>query len=160
MYWWNLRAAKRQLSAQAPGARELLPYLIAVAILEGFIVEFSFLTPAQEDPGSPRVWLVAAGSVLLTVLGCVYVYHRNGGAGGRQFLERLLVLGWVSGVRYMAFLALALALFFGLGVALYPALGEALGDWADILMSLASAAFYLYLGHHIGDLARTASKEG
>jgi hypothetical protein len=154
MYWWNLRAAKRELGAGAAGSRALLPYVIAFAMFETFVMEFSFLTPAQEDPASARVWLIALGSAVITALGCVYAYHRNGGAGGAQFLERLLVLGWVTGVRYTAFMALALVLFVGLVVALYPPAGDRMMAWSDVLFLLAGPVFYLYLGHHIGDLAR------
>src|SRR4051794_11027223 len=123
MYWWNLRAAKSELGAGAPGSRALLPYVVAFAMFETFVMEFSFLTPAQEDPTSARVWLIALASAAITAFGCVYAYYCNGGARGTQFLERLLVLGWVTGVRYAAFMALALVLFVGLVVALYPAAG-------------------------------------
>lgn len=153
MYWWNLRAAKSELRAGAPGARALVPYLIAAASVQGLIVEFSFLLPAQEEPTSARVWLAAGVSIAITVAGCLYVYRRNGGAAGTNLLERLLVLGWVAGVRYTAFLILALAVFFGLAVALYPEAGEAAGEWSDEAFMLASAGFYLYLGRHIRDLA-------
>lgn len=157
MYWWNVRAAKSELRAGAPGARALLPYLVAVATIEGLMVEFSFLLPAQEEPTSARVWLAAGVSVAITVAGCLYVYRRNGGAAGTNLLERLLVLGWVVGVRYTAFLFLGVALFFGLAVAIYPEAGRAAGEWSAEAFMLASAGFYVYLGRHIRDLA--ASQE-
>jgi hypothetical protein len=150
MYWWNLRAAKRELNEATPGSRRLLPYVMALAILETLVVEFSFLLPAHEDLGL-RVWLFAAASVLVTALGCLYVYQRNGGAGGKQFLERILVLGWITGIRYTMFMMLAVVLFFGLAV---PLLGEELASWTDVLFLLATPIFYLYLGRHVGDLAR------
>ncbi|HZR71030.1 MAG TPA: hypothetical protein VFB01_18475 [Burkholderiales bacterium] len=158
MYWWNLRAAKRELGAGAPGARRLLPYVIAFAAVEGLIVEFSFLLPAQQNLTSARVWLAAGISIAITVAGCLYVYRRNGGAAGTTLLERLLVLGWVAGVRYTVFVLLALAVFFGIAVALYPEVGDAAGEWSDEAFMLASAGFYLYLGRHVGDHA--AAKEG
>jgi hypothetical protein len=79
---------------------------------------------------------------------------RNGGAGGGQFLERLLALGWVAGMRFIAFAVLAMALFFGLVVALYPAVWEAIEEWADFIFLLGTPLFYAYLGRHVGDLAR------
>jgi len=153
VYWWNLRAAKGELRAGALGARRVLPYLLAVAIVESVTTELSFLTPSQEDPTSARVWLIAFAGAAVTVLGCVYVYIRNGGASGVQFLERLFVLGWVTGMRYGAVSVLAVALFFGLVVPFVPEAGEAAGEWADVLFLLAAVAYYLYLGRHVGQLA-------
>jgi hypothetical protein len=160
MYWWNLRAAKRDLAAQAPGARGLLPYLLGFAVVESVTTELSFLTPSQEDPASARVWLTAFAGAAITVLGCVYAYFRNGGATGTQFLERLLVLGWVAGVRYTACVVLGTVLFFGLVVALYPQIGDAAMEWADVLYLAAALAFYLYLGRQVGGLARASNSYG
>jgi hypothetical protein len=156
MYWWNLRAAKSELAAGAPGPRRLLPYVLAFAILEGLTTELSFLTPSQEDLASARVWGVALAAVAITASGCVYAYFRNGGAAGTQFLERLFVLGWVTGVRYGFFVGVAVMLFFGLVVSFRPEIGEAAGAWADVLFLLASLGYYLYLGRHVGQLARVS----
>ena len=156
MYWWNLRAATRELAAGPPGARRLLPYVLAFAILESVTTELSFLTPSQEDPSSARVWLLALAGALVTVLGCVYVYFRNGAAAGTQFLERLFVLGWVTGVRYAVLGGLALVLFFGLAVAAWPQVGEAAGEWTDEAFLLAALVYWLYLGRHVGRLARVS----
>ncbi len=155
MYWWRLEAAKRELAA-GPGPRQLLPYVLAFAILESVTTELSFLTPSQEDPSSPRMWLLALAGAAVTAAGCVYAYVRNGGAMGTQFLERLFVLGWVTGVRYTVVVALAVALFFGLVVAIWPRAGEALGGWTDEAFLLAALAYWLYLGRHIGRLARVS----
>jgi hypothetical protein len=156
MYWWRLEAAKRELAAGTPGPRAVLPYLLAFAVLESVTMELSFLTPAQEDPASARVWLVALAGAAITALGCVYAYVRNGGAAGKQFLERLFVLGWVTAVRYGFFLGVGVMLFFGLVVAFRPEIGEAAGAWADPLFLLAALAYWLYLGHHLGRLARVS----
>jgi hypothetical protein len=150
MYWWNLRAAKRELSEATPASRRLLPYVMALAVLETLVIELSFMVPAQGEFGL-RIGLFAVASAVVTALGCLYVYRRNGGAGGKQFLERILVLGWITGIRYTAFMALAIVLFFGLAV---PLLGEEIANWTDVLYLLATPVFYLYLGRHIGDLAR------
>lgn len=156
MYWWRLEAAKRELAAGTPGPRAVLPYLLAFAILESVTMELSFLTPSQEDPASARVWAVALAGAAITVGGCVYAYVRNGAAAGTGFLERLFVLGWVTGVRYTVFLGLAVILYFGLVVALWPQAGEALGGWTDEAFLLAQPAYWLYLGRHIGRLARVS----
>src|SRR5437868_8233985 len=49
-----------------------------------------------------------------------YVYRRNGGAAGRRLLERFLVLGWVTGIRYMVYLLIAFGAFVAFAAMLPP----------------------------------------
>jgi len=152
MYWWNLRAAKRDLSARPLDSRQLLPYLLALVILETIVVEFAFLAPSSQDLGA-RQWFFASATVVVTVLGCLYVYRQNGGATGQRFLERFLVLGWVTGIRVTVFV-----FFCFLGILflaeLSPLLSGGLENWIDTVLGPFVFIYYLYLGHHVGSLAR------
>src|SRR5437868_8783952 len=80
-----------------------------------------------------------------------YVYRRNGGAAGRRLLERFLVLGWVTGIRYMVYMLIAFGVFVAFAAALPPIV-----NWigTDVVFELVSPVFYLYLGHHVGQIAR------
>lgn len=150
MYWWNLRAAKRELSGEPLNSRQLLPYILAFAILETALINFTFLGSASGSVGIWQ-WVLVLASILLAALGCFYVYRQNGGAKGKRLLERFLVLGWVTGNRYMLFLLLGLVIFIALAAVL-PSVSK--GVLSDIVFELANPIFYLYLGHHVGDLAR------
>jgi len=152
MYWWNLQAAKRDLSAEPLDSRQLLPYLLAFVILETIVVEFSFLAPSSQYLGV-RQWFLASATVVVTVLGCSYVYRQNGGAAGQRFLERFLVLGWVAGIRITVFVFLGLLVVLFLSE-LSPVLSEGIENGADIVMGPLVLIYYLYLGYHVGSLAR------
>jgi len=151
MYWWSLRAAKLALSGEPLGSRQLLPYVLVFSILETGVLEFSFFGEPSQDFGVRR-WLLGSLSILLTAFGCYYVYRQNGGAKGERFLERFLVLGWITGIRYMVFMFLGIMVFYGIAAVL-PSIGSGVG--ADVVFELASPIFYLYLGHHVGNLARS-----
>jgi len=152
MYWWNLRAAKRELSAEPLDSRRLLPYLLALLLLETLVVEFAFLAPSSQDLGV-RQWFLASASVVVTVLGCLYIYRQNGGATGQRFLVRFLVLGWVTGIRITVFAFLGFLGLLLLGEAI-PVLTVGVENWADVIFGLFTLIYYLYLGHHLGSLAR------
>jgi len=153
VYWWNVSAAKRDLSGEPLGSRQLLPYLLAFFVLESVTVEVSFLMSGAESAGL-RQWLVSAIFVGLTALGCFYVYRKNGGANGERLLERFLVLGWVTGIRFMACMCLAIALLTTFDL---DTLAEAS---IDIIALLLTAAYYAYLGHQVGALATAGGSSG
>ncbi len=155
MYWWNLQAVKRELTGEPLTSRQLLPYLLAVMVLEALVVEFSFLGPSSQDLGV-RQWAVASASVVVTVFGCLYIYRQNGGASGTRLLERFLVLGWVTGIRVtvVVFFAFLILLFLADQV---PTISEGLEKLSDIAIELLVLIYYVYLGHHVGSLARPQS---
>ena len=155
MYWWNLRAAKSELTGEPLSSRQLLPYLLAIVVLETLVVEFSFLAPSSQDLGA-RQWVFASASVMVTVLGCLYLYRQNGGPNGERFLERFLVLGWVTGIRVVVvvFFAFLVLLFLA---DLVPTINQGIENLADIGGGLLLLIYYAYLGHHLGSLARSQS---
>ena len=151
MRWLNLQAAKRDLRGEPLTSRLLLPYLVALSVMEAIVIYSSVFTPERTHP-SVGLYLREVASLLLTAIGVYYVYRRNGGAVGHRLLERFLVLGWVASL-HLSLLMLVVMLTLG---ALWQAFS--LPDLPDSAIELAFAlavpAYYAYLGHHVGTLAR------
>ena len=123
--------------------REVLPYLVLFVIL---------YTAASSFPATDfNIWdgAIAAGSILLAVVGTIYIYRQNGGAKGEHFLQRYFALGWVVTVRFFVILVIAAIILGALGI-----LAEKTSAFEFLFVALAQAVFYWRIGHHVGDLAR------
>jgi hypothetical protein len=151
MHWWSIRAAKEDLKAERISSGTLLPYLLCFLVGESAVVEFSFIFPAESEPAMSQ-YVFAFASVFLSGLGVWYVYWKNGGRAGRYFLERFLLLGWVTGVR---FAVVTFFIFIGwIGLSIYSALPEETSDFAlNTLVVLCVPAYYGYVGHHVRSLS-------
>jgi hypothetical protein len=96
-----------------------------------------------------------AFSLLVSIVGTIYLYRANGGDKGRDFIHRYIVLGWVVAVRFMT-------LFIPLAIVLSVA-GTVIGvtseqtNWFDVLVIVVfELAFYLYFARHLRELSLRA----
>jgi hypothetical protein len=151
MYFWRIEKLKRQMAARPLSEREVLPYLVVFVALSAAV---GYIPQATRN-----VWdgLGAVWSILLAVVGSIYIYRQNGGPGGQHFLQRYFAVGWVVSLRW-------LVVFIGASVAFYGTLAAVGADtdnthWYDFLFfAVAEAVIYWRIGHHVRDLAsRTAA---
>ena len=79
MYFWRIEKLKSEMAARPLSERDALPYLV---VFVGLTAAVSFVPATMTN-----VWdgLGAAWSVLLAVIGTLYIYRQNGGAGGQHF---------------------------------------------------------------------------
>ena len=151
MYFWRIEKLKTQMAARPLSQREELPYLVvfvALSAAAGYIPQ-----------ATRNVWddLGAVWSVLLAVVGSIYIYRQNGGPSGQHFLQRYFAVGWVVALRW-------LVVFIGACVAFYGTLAAVGADidnthWYDFLfLAVVETVIYWRTGHHVRDLAsRTAA---
>ena len=151
MRFWSIRAAKADLREPALSNQRLLPYLVAIVVSQTFVIDFAVLAPTGVE-NFAREMILGAVSVSLSAAGILYVYWRNGGASGERFLERLLVLGWVTGVRFSVYAIVTVFIFGAILAALFE--DRSLGTAIGVLFAFGMPAYYLYLGRHVGSLAR------
>lgn len=148
MYFWRIEKLKAAMAARPLSEREVLPYLIASIALSTAV--------SHLPQTSQNVWdtLGAVWSVLLVVVGSLYIYRQNGGANGQHFLQRYFAIGWVVTLRWLVFLAV--------GVAFYGALSAMEAEteetaWHHFLfLAVAETVVYWRIGHHVRDLAQKA----
>lgn len=147
MFFWRITRLKERLAEAPLSPREELPYVIAYVVLS---------TGAMYIPyGDAQIPQAADGvaATAIAVAGTLYVYHQNGGADGRFFLQRYFALGWVIAVRFVAAL---LGIYVAYGVALAVA-GAEYPDrtpWYETLfLWIAQVILFYRLGMHARDLS-------
>ena len=149
MYFWRIEQLEDQMVGRPLSEREVLPYLIVFVALTAAI---GFIPSERLN-----VWdhLGTSFSVILAVLGTIWIYRQNGGADGRLFLQRYLAIGWVVGIRWMAVL---LVLFIPLFIMLwlYGIESEVTTLYDVVFFAAAEFALYWRIGVHVGNVARRA----
>jgi len=102
VYFWNIEALKSSLRAGGMEDRSAIRYLLCLGgvTLAGYSVLPLLGRRNAWDTIDEVVWLVAF------LAGTYFVYRRNGGAAGRDFLPRFLSLTWVFGIRFSVMVTL------------------------------------------------------
>lgn len=162
MYFWNLRALKRDLIATGLPESQLFKYFLAVLMFEAALWQLLALFPSEAEPG---LWdyLHVAVALAMTLAGTIVAYRVNGAGAGRNFLGRYFPLMWVLTVRFLAGLVPLMAVLVGAllvagGWFAEPDAGtEEVDDvvWAVTVATWAvTALFYYRLAVHVRDVAR------
>jgi hypothetical protein len=164
MYIWNIKALKKELTANVLTEPQVFAYFLAVLTLETVTYQLATLFPGT---GDADVWDYAeyAGSVVFTVGGTLVAYRQNGGSAGRDFLARYFPLLWVLTVRFLVFLlpllVVAMIPLFYFSKTLFgtDAADEDLAALSMYVVLLSWGwflAFYYRLAVHLREVARAA----
>lgn len=150
MYFWRVERLKTDLAVAPMTDRQVLPYFMAYLLLVELTVLLTPFTIVNQWD-----WVDSIASVSLVVLGALYAYQRNGGAGGQQFLPRYFAIGFVVGLRWLVGLVVVMAVvMIGQEVAGHGS--EESTPVETVVLILAEAILYWRIGHHIGDVADRA----
>jgi hypothetical protein len=150
MYFWRIEDLKKQMATRPLSEREVLPYLVVFSATMSAI----WLIPA--DPRNLWDYLSMGFSVLLSIVGTIWLYRRNGGASGQHFLQRYFAIGWVVGIRWVVVFILVGIPFYGFVTAFGPGL-EVTTWYESAFFAVAELALYWRFGVHIGDIAARTS---
>ncbi|MGD2063883.1 MAG: hypothetical protein PVF51_09935 [Nitrospirota bacterium] len=147
MYFWDVESLKRDLSAGRVDERDSFLYLLCLG--------GATLAAGAVPLDAVNVWdqldaLVGAAGFLA---GTAYIFRRNGGSGGSDFLTRYLSMCWVFGIRFTILVTIPTL------VAVFVLEGLEFGDVSDgstpiesAVLAVLEIAFYLRLGRHFSDL--------
>ncbi len=92
---------------------------------------------------------------MLAVVGTVYIFRQNGGAGGKNFLQRYFAIGWVVGTRWLVTFAIVSVVFYGMLMAMNADIDIESTSWHGFLfVAVAETAFYWRVGSHVRDIAK------
>lgn len=160
MYFWNLRALKRELVAGALGEGRVFSYFFAVLTFDTVLYYLGSLLPASET----TIWTYVGAVVMAgtTLTGTYVAWRQNGGTAGRDFLGRYFPLLWVLCVRFLAvIMAIVLPVAFVSGmVAGWTGApvesGDGLHPWEPLVLAVAwawLAVFYWRLAVHTREVA-------
>lgn len=160
MYFWNLRALKRELIAGGIGEGRLFGYFFAVLIFDLVILYSYWLLPMSNI----NIWnyIGAVTGMCTTLIGTYIAWRLNGGTAGRNFFGRYFPLLWVLGVRFWVVI-LAIVLPVGLVSGIMAVLsgspvegGDGPSPWEPLVVAIGWAwltAFYWRLAVHMRAVA-------
>ena len=148
MQLWKVELLKQRLASGAVSQRELFLYLLVWVALDAIIVAV--------DLGDPNKWdhISSALSVLTVVVGTTYVFVKNGGSAGLDFLPRYLALSWVLAVRFLVLVMVPAMVGYLIIHELISEVPEQATAGDVILVMVMEVAYYWRMGHHIGEIAR------
>ncbi len=136
--------------------RETPPYVVLLAVaaaVAGF--------PAAGLLGwdEPNAWdrIQSALELVMAVAGTLILYRANGGAEGRDFIHRWVVLGWVAAVRF-CLLVVPVAVGLRLLSEHWGWSGSRTGIYDVVSGFLIDLLFYTYFGLHLDDLRRATER--
>lgn len=155
---------KEQLRSRIFTDQQALPYFILLCVL-------SVPVPTSGTANSLD-WVLTGCWVLITALGLLYAYRKNGGSDGVDFIKKFIVLGWIALVRWtlvfiplfvilvIAFIAIAdTEARFG-GPIDKSVKAEATEWFALIAPCIFTIVLFQRIGRHIKDTVRDDKTEG
>jgi len=147
MYFWQIRRLREDLAAGVVSERHAFYYYLGTALLGALLYEAVANGPPSE--GSAGDVLDGAMYIGSVVVGLVRRYRQNGGAAGREFLQRIVPVAWVMWWRLVA-----VAAVFFVAVGVYQWLttgtpGRTEAPAVVILMNLLYLGMYWRTGVHM-----------
>lgn len=156
MYFLAAGRLKERLAAGPLSERETPPYVILLAVsaaVAGF--------PAAGLLGwpEPNAWdrVQSFLDLIMAVAGTLVLYRANGGADGREFIHRWVVLGWVVAVRF-CLLVIPLAVGSRLLSERWGWSGNQTGIYDVVSAFVIELLFLAYFGLHLDDLRRATDR--
>lgn len=102
---------KEKLRDRTLSDREALPYLVASTAIVALMIGVPLYDSYNTLDG-----ISAALSVALAILGIIYAYNQNGKENGYDLVQKYVVLGWITSVR---FILISIPIYVVIGVAAY-----------------------------------------
>lgn len=112
-----------------------------------------FTVIATTPTPSISLWSTAGSwaTFAVTVLGLLYLYLKNGGGAGKQFLRRYFPLSVTVGWKFVGAMLVTLWL---IPVALAGQSNHTLGWSATVALAVINIVMFWRIGFHLGSLAR------
>jgi len=153
MYFVKYQPLKEKLSSRTLSEREALPYLVVFTALTALTVAVPLYENYNTLDG------IAAGfSVLIAIFGILFAYKQNGENEGFDLIQKYVVLGWVTTIRF-----LIVGIPLGIGVAIAAgALGFSMEETNGIDLAFwigFEALLYYRIGIHIRDTREAIKTE-
>lgn len=151
MYFWRMRALKKQLIEQGLTERQIYLYVLISVALTAFGVEVMGYCPYE----TPDFWIYAnsALNICVPIIGTVVVFRANGGDSGVKFAERYFSIGLVAGVRFLVLLILLAIAFFTYMFATEKEISTS-GIVVTIVDGAWYVALYAYIAKQVYDVAQ------
>lgn len=156
MYFLALGPLKERLAAGPLPERETPPYVVLVAVAAAVA---AFPSAGLLDDGLPNAWdrIQSFLELVMAVAGTLILYRANGGAEGREFIHRWVVVGWVVAVRF-CLMVVPVAAGLRLLSEHWGWSGDRTGIYDVVSGFVIDLLFYAYFGLHLDDLRRATDR--
>jgi hypothetical protein len=151
MYLVDIDGLKTELKNTGLAEKEKFKYLLV------FLVPYYFGNPnvgiRGAEPWIAALWVAWIIGLFVGIGATVLCYRRNGGSGGRHFLQRYLSLSWVLSIRFTPLTLVVWLSILGFGhfVGASKALVRILVQVGFLSIGV---LFYCRLLHHIHEVAQ------
>ena len=135
---WDAVHVSRQLSTRSLSELRVFLYFLAITAFDW--LQFTAMRlgpPPVGDPERAGAWLALA----ITLAGVIFLFFRNGGPKGRDFLYRYFPLSVVVGWKFVVVMTAVLVL------------GRLEGWSAVAVMVVGNTFMFARIGHHLRALA-------
>lgn len=147
-YLWSSRFVREQLRTNALSEAAVFAYFLIITAFDW--LQFTLIATGPRADVS--IWS-AVGSwatFVMTVAGLIYLYIRNGGATGKQFLYRYFPLSVTVGWKFI--IAMAVIMWF-IDVVLSGASAEIRGWTSTLTLIALNVGMFGRIGAHLASLA-------
>lgn len=154
MYFWHIKKLKLDLIERPMTDKEALPYFIAILL----IITVAAYSP-QPIHYNVYDYLEICIVIIANTFGTYWLYLKNNGVSGSDFLPRYFALGWVTLIRTTVFCMPVVLLVFIIASALhFFTLDSSTTNWHDIAAIILLEIFYFwYFGKHLAEVAKKAT---
>lgn len=150
-YLWSTAFVKNLLRDERLSEAAAFRYFLAIMVFDWLQFTLIATTPTP----SISLWSTVGSwaTFAVTVLGLFYIYHKNGGSTGRQFLERYFPLSITVGWKFVVAIFVALWL---IPVVLVGQSNETLGWSATVSLAVINVLMFWRIGSHLKSLSNEA----
>lgn len=153
MYFWKIESLKQEIKSGSFTDKELIPYVALYAGLYAIGIEFAAYMPYEDV----TVWtyVLSVLNVAIPVVGTIYAYTCNGGANGENFASKYFSIGFVIGIRFLAYLIPAMSVLFTYWVIVFGEQEQLPTTFVEVMLFSAwYGLLYVRMAKHIGDTTR------
>jgi hypothetical protein len=147
-YLWSTAFVTTLLREERLSEATTFRYFLAIMAFDWLQFTLIATTPTP----SISLWSTVGSwaTFAVTVLGLLYLYHRNGGRAGRQFLQRYFPLSITVGWKFVAAMIVSLWL---IPVVLVGESNETMGWSATVLLAAINILMFWRIGSHLKSLS-------
>lgn len=152
MYFWNINMLKEDIKSGNFGDKEAIVYIVISLALYSIGLELVSLFPLIENY---NLWDYVNSflSVLVPVLGTIYVYKKNGGAEGKDFANKYFSIGFVMGIRFLVYFIGVIVLLIIYWSYVFPNNEEMPTTFVEVLLFFIwYVALYFQIAKHIEEI--------
>ena len=106
MYILGITKLRQDLADDAMGEKQAFLYYLATAIVGALVFEAVANSPQSGGPMLPVDYLDGSLELVFTIVGITWCYTQNGAMSGKDFLRRIVPIGWVMWWRTKLFVLL------------------------------------------------------